>query len=172
MRNNGTQHQHEQDDHHHSHDHGHHAPVNSVNSMAVSATLHCITGCAIGEIIGLIIGSIIGLTNMANIGLAFALSFVFGYSLSILPLLKNGLSIKMALPIILAADTLSILTMEIVDNAVMVAIPGAMGAGLVNPLYWLTMPLSLIVAFFAAVPVNKYLLNRGKGHALVHEYHH
>lgn len=140
--------------------------------MAVSATLHCITGCAIGEIIGLIIGTIIGLSNGANIALAIMLSFLFGYSLSILPLLKNGLSFKKALPIILAADTLSILSMEIVDNTVMTAIPGAMGAGLVNPLYWITMPISLIAAFFVAVPVNKYLLNRRKGHALVHEYHH
>jgi hypothetical protein len=144
----------------------------NTHSMAVSATLHCITGCAIGEIIGLIIGTIIGLSTGANIALAVVLSFLFGYSLSMLPLLKNGLSFKKALPIILAADTLSILTMEIVDNSVMAAVPGAMGAGLVNPLYWITMPLSLVAAFFVAVPINKYLLNRGKGHALVHEYHH
>ncbi|HET8709176.1 MAG TPA: DUF4396 domain-containing protein [Candidatus Saccharimonadales bacterium] len=152
---------------HHNHEHG-----TNTNSMAVSATLHCITGCAIGEIIGLIVGTIIGLSNGANIALAFGLSFVFGYSLSILPLLKHGLPFKKALPIILAADTLSILTMEIVDNGVMAAVPGAMGAGLINPLYWMTMPVSLVVAFFAAVPVNKFLLNRGQGHALVHEYHH
>lgn len=159
-------------DHHAHSEHAHHEPTMNTHSMAVSATLHCITGCAIGEIIGLIIGTIIGLSTGANIALAVVLSFLFGYSLSMLPLLKNGLSFKKALPIILAADTLSILTMEIVDNSVMAAVPGAMGAGLVNPLYWITMPLSLVAAFFVAVPINKYLLNRGKGHALVHEYHH
>lgn len=156
---------------HKGHEHMHHEHGASTQSMAVSTTLHCITGCAIGEIIGLIIGTIIGLSTGANIALAFGLSFVFGYSLSMLPLLKNGLSFKKALPIILAADTLSILTMEIVDNSIMAVIPGAMNAGLVNPLYWSTMPLSLIAAFIVAVPVNKYLLTRGKGHALVHEYH-
>ena len=154
------------------HSHSHHQASANVNSMAVSATLHCITGCAIGEILGLIIGTIIGLSTGANIALAIVLSFVFGYSLSMLPLLRNGLSFKKALPIILAADTLSILTMEIVDNSIMAVIPGAMNAGLVNPLYWMTMPLSLVAAFIVAVPVNKYLLTRGKGHALVHEYHH
>lgn len=155
-----------------THDHGHHHQMASTNRMAISATLHCITGCAIGEIIGLIVGTIIGLSTGANIALAIALSFVFGYSLSILPLLKNGMSFKQALPIILAADTVSILTMEVVDNSIMAVIPGAMNAGLVNPLYWMTMPLSLVAAFIVAVPVNKYLLTRGKGHALVHEYHH
>lgn len=166
-------HEHEaQDEREHEHHHEHHEDNMNATSMAVGATLHCITGCAIGEIIGLIIGTIIGLSNGANIALAFALSFLFGYSLSMLPLLKYGLPFKKALPIILAADTLSILTMEIVDNGIMAIVPGAMGAGLVNPLYWITMPVSLIVAFFAAVPVNKYLLTRGKGHALVHEYHH
>lgn len=158
--------------HHHEHEHDHQHHAMNVNDMAVSATLHCITGCAIGEILGLVIGTIIGLSTIANIALAMSLAFFFGYGLSILPLLKSGLSFKKALPIILAADTLSILTMEIVDNTIMATVPGAMGAGLVNPLYWLAMPLSLTVAFFVAVPVNKYLLSHGKGHALVHEYHH
>lgn len=139
--------------------------------MAVSATLHCITGCAIGEILGLIIGTIIGLSTGANIALAIALSFVFGYGLSMVPLLQGGLPFKKAFSIILLADTLSILTMEIVDNTVMALIPNAMNANLVNPLYWIAMPVSLIAAFVAAVPVNKYLLKRGQGHALVHEYH-
>lgn len=139
--------------------------------MAVSATLHCLTGCAIGEIAGLTIGTIIGLSAVATIALAVGLAFLFGYALSLLPLLKGGLSLRKALPIILAADTLSILTMEIVDNAVMAAIPGAMNAGLVNPVFWVGMAVALTVAFFAAVPVNRYLLRRGKGHALVHEYH-
>lgn len=158
-------------DHTNHHDHAAHGDSN-LNQMAISATLHCLTGCAIGEIIGLIIGTIIGLSTGANIALAVALSFVFGYSLSMLPLLRNGLPFKKALTVILAADTLSILTMEAADNIIMAAVPGAMGAGLVNPLYWIIMPVSLIAAFIVAVPVNKYLLSKGKGHALVHEYHH
>jgi hypothetical protein len=157
---------------HSAHSHPEHDRQHSMNSrsMAISATLHCITGCSIGEIAGLVIGTIIGLSTAANIALAIGLSFVFGYALSMLPLLKHGLSFKKALSIILVADTLSILTMEIVDNTVMALIPNAMNANLVNPLYWIAMPVSLIAAFFAAVPVNKYLLERGQGHALVHEY--
>lgn len=143
-----------------------------INSMAVSATLHCITGCAIGEIVGLVAGTILGLSNAYNIALAVVLSFIFGYALSMLPLLQGGMAFKKALSIILVADTLSILTMEIVDNAVMAAVPNAMNANLVNPLYWTTMPISLLVAFAAAIPVNRYLLQRGRGHALTHEYHH
>lgn len=140
--------------------------------MAISATLHCLTGCAIGEILGLIIGTIAGLSIPVTISLSIFLAFVFGYSLSSLPLLKFGLTLRRALTIVLAADTLSILTMEVVDNSVMAIVPGAMNAGLLNPLFWLTLSLALVVAFIAAVPVNKYLLERGKGHALVHEYHH
>lgn len=162
---------HEHDTHGHS-AHGQHQHNASHTNMAVSATLHCITGCAIGEIIGLVIGSIIGLSTGTNIALAIALSFLFGYTLSMLPLLKGGLTFKKALSIILVADTLSILTMEIVDNTVMALIPNAMNANLVNPVYWIAMPVSLTAAFIAAVPVNRYLLMRGKGHALVHEYHH
>jgi hypothetical protein len=158
---------HEHSTHHDHEDHSHHR---GSTNMAISATLHCLTGCAIGEIAGLIIGTIIGLSVVATIGLAVSLSFLFGYSLSLLPLLKHGLSFKKALPVILVADTLSILTMEIVDNAAMALIPNAMNAGLVNPLFWIAMSISLTAAFFAAVPVNKYLLERGRGHALVHEY--
>jgi hypothetical protein len=159
-------HKHQNQHHHKQPDH-----MADLNSMAFSATLHCITGCSIGEILGLVAGTVLGLSVAANIGLAVALSFVFGYGLSLIPLLKGGLSFRKALPIILAADTLSILTMEVVDNAVMAIVPGAMGAGLSNPLYWITMPLSLTAAFFVALPVNKFLLKRGQGHALVHEYH-
>ena len=140
-------------------------------STAVNATLHCLTGCAIGEITGLIIGTALGLSSITTLFIAVGLAFVFGYSLSLMPIMKFGLGLGAAIPIVLAADTLSILTMEIVDNAVMAVIPGAMNAGLVNPIFWLAMPLSLIVAFFAAVPVNEYLLKRGQGHALVHKYH-
>jgi hypothetical protein len=156
--------------HHHTEHAGHH--MGNVNAMAVSATLHCLTGCAIGEIVGMMIGTALGLGNLATIAIAVALAFVFGYSLSTLPLLKAGLAVGAALSVVLAADTLSILTMEIVDNVVMAVIPGAMNAGLVNVVFWVGMALSLGAAFVAAYPVNRYLLQRGKGHALTHEYHH
>lgn len=139
--------------------------------MAVSATLHCLTGCAIGEILGLITGTALGMGNIATIALSVALAFLFGYTLSTLPLLKAGLTLGAALSVVLAADTLSIATMEIVDNAVMAAIPGAMNAGLVNPVFWIGMMIALTAAFFAAYPVNRYLLQRGKGHALTHHHH-
>jgi hypothetical protein len=142
-----------------------------INQMAVSATLHCLTGCAIGEVTGLIIGTALGLETRVTILLAVALAFVFGFALSTLPLLKMGVGFFAALSVVFAADTLSIATMEIVDNSVMAAIPGAMDAGLVNPLFWAAMPFSLFVAFWAAYPVNNYLLSRGKGHALVMKYH-
>jgi hypothetical protein len=143
----------------------------SINQTAISATLHCLTGCAIGEILGLIIGESLGWSNGKTIVLAVALAFLFGYGLSILPLLKAKIALGAALGVVLAADTLSIATMEIVDNGVMAIIPGAMEAGLVNPVFWLSMSLALSVAFVAAFPVNRYLLQRGKGHALMHKYH-
>ncbi|WP_286149232.1 DUF4396 domain-containing protein [Mycobacterium sp. IS-1496] len=154
------------------HTHDRHDAEGSVNTMALSATLHCLTGCAIGEILGLIIGTAAGLSNLATIGLAVALAFLFGYALSTLPLLRAGLTVGAALSVVLAADTLSILTMEIVDNLVMAAIPGAMNAGLVNAVFWVSMMIALGAAFLAAYPVNRFLLRRGKGHALTHEYHH
>ena len=158
--------------HHEQVEHGpdHHV-MGSTTSMAISATLHCLTGCAIGEIAGLVIGAAAGLGNATTIAISIALAFVFGYSLSTLPLLKAGLAPRAALTVVLAADTLSILTMEVVDNAVVAVIPGAMNAGLVNVVFWVSMMLSLAVAFVAAVPVNRYLLQRGKGHALTHVYH-
>ncbi len=143
-----------------------------MNAMAASATLHCLTGCAIGEIAGLIIGTALGLSNVATITLAIGLAFLFGYALSTLPLVKAGLGFFGALGVVLAADTLSIATMELVDNAVMAAIPGAMDAGLSNPVFWLGMMVALTAAFIAAYPVNRYLLSRGKGHALTHHYMH
>lgn len=139
------------------------------NRMAVSATLHCLTGCAIDEVLGLTIGTALGLSTIATIALAVSLAFLFGYST--LPLLRAGLGVGAALSVVLAADTLSIATMEVVDNAVMAVVPGAMEAGLVNPVFWLSMPLALTIAFFAALPVNTWLLSRGKGHALTHEFH-
>ena len=155
---------------HHGHDHGGHAS-GGVNAMALSATLHCLTGCAIGEILGLIIGTAVGLSAGWTIALAVALAFLFGYTLSTLPLLKAGLGFVAALSVVLAADTLSILTMEVVDNLVMAVIPGAMDAGLVNVVFWIGMMIALGAAFVAAYPVNRYLLQRGKGHALTHQYH-
>jgi len=151
--------------------HAHHEHGGNVNTMALSATLHCLTGCAIGEIAGLIIGTALGLSNVATIALAVGLAFLFGYTLSTMPLLRAGVALGAALSVVLAADTLSILTMEIVDNAVMAIIPGAMNAGLVNWVFWVSMMLALAVAFVAAYPVNRYLLGRGKGHALTHQYH-
>ena len=149
--------------------HGHHGSGHdktTMQSMAVSATLHCLTGCAIGEVLGLIIGTVFGLGTVITIILAIGLAFIFGFGLSTLPLLKAGVSFTAALSVVAAADTLSIATMEVVDNLVMLLIPGALHAGLVNPLFWISMPLALTVAFFAALPVNRYLLERNKGHAL------
>jgi hypothetical protein len=143
----------------------------TLNAMAKSATLHCLTGCAIGEVLGLVIGTAFGLSNGVTIVLAIVLAFIFGYSLSAVPLVRSGMTIGAALSLVLAADTLSIVTMEVVDNTVMAIIPGAMLAGLVNPLFWISMPISLIAAFFAAYPVNRYLLTKNKGHALVMQSH-
>lgn len=143
----------------------------ALNAMAKSATLHCLTGCAIGEVLGLVIGTALGLSNGVTIVLAIVLAFIFGYSLSAVPLVRSGMAVGAALSLVLAADTLSIATMEVVDNAVMAIIPGAMSAGLVNPLFWISMPISLVAAFFAAYPVNRYLLTKNKGHALVMQSH-
>ena len=168
------EHEHElQRGHGHSAHEEHAGPhdMGSVNAMAVSATLHCLTGCAIGEIAGLVIGTAIGLSTGWTIVLAVSLAFLFGYTLSTLPLLRAGLAFGAALSVVLAADTLSIATMEIVDNFVMAVLPGAMDAGLVNVAFWIGMIIALTAAFFAAYPVNRYLLQRGKGHALTHEYH-
>lgn len=150
-------------------DHHHHAASSS--SMALSATLHCLTGCAIGEIAGLMIGTAAGLATGWTIALSIGLAFVFGYTLSSLPLLRAGLGVGTALGVVLAADTLSIATMEVVDNAVMAVVPGAMDAGLVNPTFWWSMMLALVIAGAAAYPVNKVLLARGRGHALTHGFH-
>lgn len=143
----------------------------SSNSLAVSATLHCLAGCALGEITGLIIGTAFNYSNTATLALSIGLAFLFGYSLSLLPLLKSGMKKSAALKVVLAADTLSIATMELVDTSVMIVVPGAMDAGVVNPLFWVSMIIALTAAFFAALPVNKYLLSRGKGHALMHHHH-
>ena len=140
--------------------------------LAVSATLHCLTGCAIGEIAGLVIATAAGLTSLATVAVSVALAFLFGYLLSTLPLVKAGMGLAAAGSVVLAADTLSIVTMEVVDNAVLLVWPGAMDAGLVNVAFWLSMALAFLTAFAAAVPVNRHLLARGKGHALTHQLHH
>lgn len=139
--------------------------------MAISATIHCLIGCSIGEVAGMIIGTHLGMSNGATVALSITLAFISGYILSILPIVRAGVPLKKAARVVIAADTVSILTMEIVDNGVMLIIPGAMGAGLLNPVFWVSMVIALGVAFLAAVPVNRYLLLKGKGHALVHEYH-
>ena len=144
----------------------------NLNSMSAAATLHCLSGCAIGEIIGLLIGAAAGLSNLTTVVISIALAFVFGYTLSLMPLINGGLTLRVALSIALAADTLSIATMEMVDNAIMLVIPNAMNATIVNPTFWWSLGLSLIIAFFAALPVNDYLIKRGKGHALAHQHHH
>lgn len=149
-------------------DHG----KNSLNSMAISATLHCLTGCAVGEIIGMMIGAALGLGNGTTVVLSTGLAFLSGYSLSTLPLIRAGVGFMAALSLVFAADTLSILTMEVVDNLTMVVIPGALDAGLLDGIFWLSLALSLIAAFIVAFPVNRYLLAKGKGHALTHKFHH
>jgi uncharacterized protein DUF4396 len=143
----------------------------SLNRTAFSATLHCLTGCAIGEVLGIVIGTALGWSNVATIMLAIALAFFFGYGLTMLPLLRSGMALGAVLPLAFASDTLSITVMEIVDNLIIVAIPGAMDAGLGSLLFWGSLAFALVVAFIAAFPVNRYLISRGKGHAVVHEHH-
>ncbi len=144
----------------------------SLNRLAFSATAHCLTGCAIGEVLGMVIGTALGWSNFATIVLAVVLAFFFGYSLTLVPVLRSGVALATALPLAFASDTLSITVMEIVDNVIMLVIPGAMEAGLGSFLFWGSLAFALAVAFVAAFPVNRYLLARGKGHAVVHEYHH
>lgn len=144
----------------------------SLNRLAVSATLHCLTGCAAGEVVGMGIGTALGWGNLATIALAVGLAFLFGYTLTSIPLLKAGLTFAAALPIILATDTVSIAIMEVVDNLVVLFVPGAMEAGILDPLLWASVALGFAVAFPFAWWANRYLLARGKGHALVHAYHH
>jgi hypothetical protein len=148
---------------HHDHDHG------NLTSVAISATLHCLTGCAIGEVAGMIIGTALGLGNWPTVALSIALAFLFGYGLTSLPLLKAGFALAAVIPIALASDTLSIATMEVVDNAIILAVPGAMEAGLGDILFWGSLAFSLAIAGVVAVPVNRWLIARGKGHAVVHE---
>ena len=167
---------HEHPEHHGEH-HGHHhgappaATGRELTRNAVSATLHCLTGCAIGEVLGMIIGTALGWSNAETVILAIALAFFFGYGLTMRPVLGAGLSFGGALRVALVADTVSITVMEIVDNAFIVAIPGAMEAGLSSALFWSTLAASLGIAFLVTVPVNRWLIARGQGHAVVHQFH-
>jgi len=144
----------------------------SLNQTAWSATLHCLTGCAIGEVLGMVIGTALAWGNLPTIVVSVVLAFLFGYSLTIRPLLASGMALGAAARIALAADTASITVMEIVDNAVMLVVPGAMGASLASPLFWGMLAVSLALAAIAAFPVNRWLIARGRGHAVVHAHHH
>jgi hypothetical protein len=141
----------------------------ALTGLAIAATLHCLTGCAIGEVAGMAIGTAAGLSNLGTVLLSIALAFVFGYGLTSLPLLRAGLVIGAVIPIALASDTLSIATMEVVDNLVVLTIPGALEAGLGDLLFWGSLAFSVVVAGAFAVPVNRHLIARGRGHAVVHE---
>jgi hypothetical protein len=163
-----TSHEHAEHAHHHD-DHAAHG--GSLNRLAFSATAHCLTGCAIGEVLGVIIGTALGWGNFETIVLAIALAFLFGYSLTMLPLLRAGLAFAAAIPLALASDTLSIAVMELVDNGILLVVPGAMEAGLDSLLFWASLAFALLIAGICAYPVNRYLIARGKGHAVVHAYH-
>jgi Domain of unknown function (DUF4396) len=151
----------------------HHEPLptsgRALDKVALSATLHCLTGCAIGEVLGVVIGTALGWSDPATIALAIGLAFLFGYGLTSWPLLRAGIAFAAVVPIALASDTLSIATMEIVDNAILVVIPGAMEAGIGDVLFWGSLSVALVIAGLVAFPLNRWLLRRGKGHAAVHE---
>lgn len=140
----------------------------NLNAIAFSATVHCLTGCAIGEVAGLAIGTALGFSNLGTIVLAVGLAFLFGYGLTSLPLLRSGMALGAVIPIAFASDTLSIATMEIVDNLIILAVPGAMEAGLDSLLFWGSLAFALVIAGMVAWPVNRWLIARGKGHAVVH----
>src|SRR5712691_2817292 len=152
-------------------EHGAHAGVSSLNRMALSATLHCLTGCSIGEVLGMVIGTWFRWGNDATIALSVVLAFLFGYALTIRPLIAAGLPLAIVARLALASDTASITVMEIVDNLIVLVIPGAMDAGLDTFLFWGSLALSLVLAGIAAFPVNRWLIARGRGHAVVHAYH-
>lgn len=170
------------DQHHHSHhdeqqpqaQHADHTPATkqSLNDLALAATLHCLTGCGIGEVLGMVIGTWAGWGNGPTMVLAIVLAFIFGYALTMRPLLRSGMAMGQAVRLALAADTVSITVMEIIDNAVLMLIPGAMMAGLGSWLFWGSLAIALVLAAIVAFPVNRWLIARGKGHAVVHKHHH
>jgi len=139
---------------------------------AAQATLHCLTGCAIGEVLGMVIGTSVGLHNAATVVLSIALAFVFGYALTMRGVVRAGVPFRQALKVAFAADTVSIAVMELIDNAVVLAVPGAMDAGITSLLFWSSLAFSLVVAFVLTTPLNRVMMDRGKGHAVVHAYHH
>ena len=149
----------------------HHGSGESLNRLAFSATLHCLTGCSIGEVLGMIIGSALGWGNLGTIALAVVLAFFFGYMLTMFPLLRSGMEFRNALRLALAADTITITIMEIVDNAIILAVPGAMDAGISEILFWGSLAFALLVAGVATFPVMRWLISRGRGHAVVHKHH-
>jgi hypothetical protein len=151
----------------HAHAHG----STSLTRSAVQATLHCLTGCAIGEVLGMVLATAFVFGNAASIALSTALAFVFGYTLTVGPVLRAGVGFRRAVGVALASDTVSITTMEIVDNAFIVIVPGALAAGLADGLFWWSLAVSLVIAFVLTVPVNRWLISRGRGHAVMHELH-
>jgi hypothetical protein len=148
-----------------------HTPASAGWNTAISATLHCLTGCAIGEILGMVVATALGLGDVASIVLAVVLAFLFGYGLTMRPLLA-AVDARRAVRLAFASDTVSIATMEVVDNLFIIAVPGALAAGLADSLFWWSLIVSLLVAFIITVPVNRWLISRGKGHAVIHAYHH
>jgi len=157
---------------HHEHHQGHEPQGGrDLTRTAIAATLHCLTGCAIGEVLGMVIGTALGWSAIPTVAISVGLAFLFGYALTIRPVLSAGVGFGRAVRIALAADTVSITVMEITDNAVIVVTPGAMNAGLGSLLFWATLVVSLVVAFILTVPVNRWLIARGQGHAVVHEFH-
>ncbi|MFC8586864.1 DUF4396 domain-containing protein [Streptomyces sp. NPDC057217] len=150
----------------------HHSPGGASWSTAARATLHCLTGCAVGEVLGMVIGTALGWGNVPTTALAVVLAFFFGYALTLRGLLAAGLGFRAALKVALAADTLSIAVMELIDNGVIALWPGAMDAHLSDPLFWTVLAIALAAAFVITTPVNKWMIGRGKGHAVVHPYHH
>ncbi len=148
-----------------------HSATTSLNRLALTATAHCLTGCAIGEVLGLVIGTALDWAAGSTIALAVVLAFFFGYAFTMVPLLRSGLAFPVVLRLAFAADTVSILIMEVVDNAIMLLIPSAMAAGLNTWLFWGSLALALLIAGAVAFPVNRWLISRGKGHAVVHSHH-
>lgn len=153
------------------HHHEHRNQGVSLWRSATQATLHCLTGCAIGEVLGMVLATAFGWGNTASIGVSVALSFFFGYALTMRPVLGAGIGVRRALGVAFASDTVSITTMEVVDNAFILIVPGALAAGLGDGLFWWSLAVSLVIAFVLTVPVNRWLLSRGRGHAVVHELH-
>jgi len=154
-----------------NHDAGMHHDAPSLDRLAAQATIHCLTGCGIGEVLGLVIATLLGWHDLPSIALAVVLAFVFGYGLTVRSVLGSGIAVRDALRIAFAADTISIIVMEIVDNAFVLAIPGAMSAGLTDLLFWVSLGASLVIAGLVAFPVNRWLIARGRGHAVVHDVH-